>query len=302
MEDLAPVEPLVQHARVLCFVTGALFAILGTLPVLGVRLEGRAALVPSVVVGAVTLFAAVAHVSYRKRAVAMVALGAIVAGLGVAGTGPAQGVATGGALWSVARAVAAAALPAAILFRSQYRAFEGARLLLGLAFLAALPFAIHAIGILVEAPTFGFTELGAILALVVLIAGLPGFMGSETTAAGSFVAPLMIAGFGLQAGLSRLGALAPGSLSDLFGMVEAAIEDGGDAAQAAPVVLLSGTAVWDAAVTAVALAGSAFLSALGLFQILAWKFSPVARLIDVRRPKDSNPDDRPSIEDWSTRS
>ncbi len=302
MEDLAPVQPLGQHARILCAVTGALFAILGTLPVLGIRLEGRAALIPSLVVGAVTLFAAVARVSYRKRAVAMVALGAIVAGLGIAGTGPAQGIATGGALWSIARTVAAGALPAALLFRARYRAFEGARLVLGLAFLAALPFAIHALGILIAAPTFGFTELGAVLGLFLLMAGLPGFMGSETTAAGSFVAPLMLAAFGLQAGLSRLGALVPGPLSDLFGMLETAAEDGGEAAQEAPVFLLSGGALWDAVVTAVAFAGCGFLSALGLFQILAWKFAPVARMIDVRRTHDSDPDERPSIEDWSTRS
>jgi len=64
----------------------------------------------------------------------------------------------------------------------------------------------------------------------------------------------------------------------------------------------AGYALWDAAVTAVAFAGSAFLSALGLFQILAWKFAPAARMIDVRRTHDSDPDERPSIEDWSTRS
>jgi hypothetical protein len=290
MEDLAPVEPLGEHARVLCVVAGALFALLGALPLLGLPLAGRAALVPSLVVGAVTVFAAVARVTYRRRAVAMVALGAIVAGLGIAGTGPAQGIAQGGAVWSLARLVATAALPAALLFRARYRAFEGARLLLGLAFVASLPFAIHAIA-----------QLGAVLALTLLAAGLPGFMGSETTAAGSFVAPAMIAAFALQAGFQRLGALVPGSLSELFGVVETTAEDG-TIVQSVPSVLLSAGAVLDAAVTTLALGTSALLSAVGLFQVLAWKFAPVARKIDVHRPAEAEIEDRPSIEDWTTRS
>jgi hypothetical protein len=301
MEDLAPVEPLGEHARVLCVVAGALFALLGALPLLGLPLAGRAALVPSLVVGAVTVFAAVARVTYRRRAVAMVALGAIVAGLGIAGTGPAQGIAQGGAVWSLARLVATAALPAALLFRARYRAFEGARLLLGLAFVASLPFAIHAIAQLVEAPWFGFAQLGAVLALTLLAAGLPGFMGSETTAAGSFVAPAMIAAFALQAGFQRLGALVPGSLSELFGVVETTAEDG-TIVQSVPSVLLSAGAVLDAAVTTLALGTSALLSAVGLFQVLAWKFAPVARKIDVHRPAEAEIEDRPSIEDWTTRS
>lgn len=302
MEDLAPVEPLGQQARVLCAVAGLLFGLFGSLPILGIQPAGRNAMIPSVVVGAVTLFAAVARVSYRKRAIAMMALGAIVVGLGVGGTGPARGISTVGPLWAIALGAAAASLPGAILFRARYRAFEGARLLLGLAFLASLPFGIHAIVELVEAPSFGFGELGAVLALAILAAGLPGFMGSETTAAGTFVAPVMLVAFGLQAGLSRLGGLAPGSLSDVFTVVEVASDEAGEVAQAAPIVALSAGAAWDAAVTAVALSASAVLSAIGLFQVLAWKFAPVARMIDIRKPQGSDPDERPSIEDWSTRS
>lgn len=298
IEDLAPVEPLGQHARILCVVAGLLFGLFGALPLLGVALHSRPALIPSLVVGAVTLFAAVARVTYRKRAVAMVALGAIVAGLGIAGTGPAEGTAEGGALWSLLRFVAASVLPAALLFRARYRAFERARVVLGLAFLVALPFAIHAVSMLFE-PAFGFVQVGALLALVLLAAGLPGFMGSETTAAGSFVAPAMIVALALQAGLQRLGALVPGSLDTLFAVVEVTGEDG-EIAQTLPAVSFSALAVRDAAVTAVTFAASVLLSALGLFQILAWKFAPAARQIDVRRTVEEV-EERPSIEDWSTR-
>src|SRR6185503_6363405 len=106
-----------------------------------------------------------------------------------------------------------------------------------------------------ETRGFGFVEIGAVLALVLLVAGLPGFMGSETTAAGSFVAPAMIAAFALQAGFQRLGALVPGSLADVLGVAQAAVEEG-EITQAAPAVALSAAAIWDAAVTSVALAGS----------------------------------------------
>ncbi len=298
IEDLAPVEPLGQHARVLCVVAGLLFALFGALPLLGAAVHRHPALVPSLVVGAVTLFAAVARVTYRKRAVAMVALGAIVAGLGIAGTGPAQGIAEGGAVWSLLRFIAASALPAALLFRARYRAFEGARLVLGLAFLTALPYGLHAVSLLVE-PAFGIAQLGALLALVLLAAGLPGFMGSETTAAGSFIAPAMVTAFALQAGLERLGGLAPGSLTDVFRVVETLNEDG-ELVQTIPAVALSAGALQDAVVTAVAFAASALLSALGLFQILAWKFAPAARKIDVRRTLEEV-EERPSVEEWSTR-
>ena len=298
IEDLAPVEPLGQHARILCVVAGVLFALFGALSLLGAQLHHHPALVPSLVVGAVTLFAAVARVTYRKRAVAMVALGAIVAGLGIAGTGPAQGIAEGGAVWSLLRFVAATALPAALLFRARYRAFEGARLLLGLAFLTALPYGIHALGLVID-PVSGIAQLGAILALVLLVAGLPGFMGSETTAAGSFTAPAMIAAFALQAGLQRLGALVPGTLSEVFGVVETVHEDG-EIVHAIPALSTSAATLRDALVTAIAFAASALLSALGLFQILAWKFAPAARKIDVRRLPEEV-EERPSIEEWSTR-
>jgi len=302
MEDLAPVEPLGPQARVVCVVAGVLFGIFGSLPVLGIQPAGRNAMIPSVVVGAVTLFAAVARVTYQKRAIAMIALGAIVTILGVAETGPARGIATVGAVWAIALGAAAAALPAALLFRARYRAFEGARLLLGVAFVASLPFAVHLIAKLVEAPTFGLGELGAVVGLAILAAGLPGFMGSETTAAGSFVALVMLVGFGLQAGLERLGALVPGSLSDVLGVAQLAADEATDVGQAAPTVALSAGALWDAAVTAVALTASAFLASIGVFQLLAWKLAPVARMIDVRKTQDSDPDERPSIEDWSTRS
>lgn len=298
IEDLAPVEPLGQHARILCVVAGLLFLSFGALQLLGAELHDRPALVPALVVGAVTLFAAVARVTYRKRAVAMTALGAIVAGLGIAGTGPAQGIAEGGTFWSLLRFLAATALPAALLFRARYRAFEHARLLLGIAFLTALPYGLYAVGLLLE-PAFGIAQIGAILAILLLVAGLPGFMGSETTAAGSFVAPAMIGAFALQAGLQRLGAVVPGSLADVFRVVETVNEDG-EVVRSLPAAGLTGAALREAAVTAVAFAATALLSALGLFQILAWKFAPAARKIDVRRTPEEI-EERPSIEEWSSR-
>ena len=93
---------------------------------------------------------------------------------------------------------------------------------------------LHAVAKLVEAPTFGLGELGAVIGLAVIAAGLPGFMGSETTAAGSFVAPVMLVAFGLQAGLERLGALVPGSVSDVLGMAQLASSAGDGGSPSAP--------------------------------------------------------------------
>ena len=309
MEDLAPVEPLRDQARILCVAGGLVFALLGVLPRLGVPPPGRGALLPSAVVGAVTLFAAVARVTYRQRAVAMVAMGAVVAILGIGGVGPARGIAHDGAWWSVAHMVAAAILPATLLFRARYRAFEGARLLLGLGFLAALPLALHAVLLLMApAAPFGFAQLGAVIALCFIVAGLPGFMGSETTAAGTFVAPAMVAAFAIASGLERLGVLTPGSLGDVFGVAQAAAdsaqatgEEGEVLRSAPPAVALAAGAVWDALVTTVAAGVSALLSAVGLFQILAWKFAPAARKIDLRKAPEPAIEDRPSAGEWSSR-
>ena len=94
VEDLAPLEPSRHVARFWCAAVGVGFASLGALPLLGLRGGGTLGAVSSFfLLGAVTVGAALTRVSYRRRAVAMLALGLLVALLGLGGTGPAAGIA-----------------------------------------------------------------------------------------------------------------------------------------------------------------------------------------------------------------
>lgn len=268
MEDLAPIEPSRHVARFWCAAVGAGFAALGALPLLGLRAGGTLAALPSFLLGAITVGAALTRVSYRRRAVAMLALGLLVSLLGLGGTGPAAGIAQGAVGLGFARLLAATALPAALLFRARYRAYAGARWLLAAAFVVALPF-IVLLALRLSALSPDLATAGAFVASVVVAASFVGFMGAETTGAGTYVGLSVLLGLGTELALTDL---------SRTGML--------DTWQTATSVILS-------AVASVAATG---LSALGLFQILAWRLSTDARRIDLHRampepppPRRSNP-------------
>ena len=249
----------------------------GVLPLLGLRRGGVAAAGPAFVVSAIALVAALTHVNYRQRAVAMVVLGVLSAMMGFYGQGPAIGIVTGGLAWSVCRLLVAAVLPAALLFRARYRAYAGARLILGAAFASALPYIGTAAGSFIQ-NDFGIAQIGAVLAVVTIVASLSGFMGSNTTGAGSWMALSVIMGLTVELALQALG-------------VAGAIDSAASIAQAVA--------------SALAFAGVAGVVALGLFQILAWRFAADARRIDlhaISKPPDSRRGGRrASGADWSTR-
>jgi hypothetical protein len=260
MEDLAPVHPARDAARIWCAAAGLGFLLLGGLSVVGLRPGGAAAGPPAFFLGAVALFAALIRVTYRQRAVAMVVLGALATVIGLAGSGPAVGIAVGGAGWGAARAISGAALPAALVFRSRYRAYAGARWLLVAAFAVALPTVGHAVARLALLdPHIG--HVGALAVILAVLASLTGFMGSETTGAGSFLAVAVVSS--LAGDLLIAGLLAAGGVDvrDLIGAIAAAL----------------------------AFATTSAMTSLGLFQILAWRLAAdAARRIDLhRRPKDS---------------
>jgi hypothetical protein len=265
MEDLAPVEPARRAARIWCAGMGAAFLIFGSLAVLGI-VPGGAPL-PWFVTGAITLVASVTRVTYRQRAVAMVVLGLLSGVVALRGAGGELLRADGGAAWGLSRLLASVALPAALLFRSRYRAYAGARVFLGTALVISLPFGAHT-----SASLFGAGEVataGAVAVLLVLAASLAGFMGSETTGAGAYLAPATVTTLSFELGLRSLG---QGSL------------------------LGAGTG-------AIAFGGAAGLASLGLFQILAWRFAADARRIDLHSRRDSKPpaSDRDPPSDWSMR-
>ena len=97
----------------------------------------------------------------------------------------------------------AIALPAALVFRSRYRAYSGARWLLVAAFLVTLPSFGHAVAqLLLHDPNLG--DLGALLVILAVLSSLTGFMGAETTGAGSFLAVAVVLAFTADLVVGRL--------------------------------------------------------------------------------------------------
>ena len=274
MEDLAPVEPGRVAARVWCAALGAAFIALGVLALLGWRPGGVRAAVPSFVLGGIALIAALTRVPYRRRAVAMVVLGGLSTIVGIEGAGPAAGIAVGGPLWGLARMLAATLLPAALLFRSRYRAYSGARWVLAGAFALSLPFAGYHVARLLQGD-LGLGHLGEVAAVLAVLASLAGFMGAETTGAASYIAFSVVG--------AATAELALAALSGLASPLEAPLE-------------LVGIGL-----SALAFAGTAAMTALGIFQILAWRFTADARRIDLHQPPKDPPHPVPSSPDWTTR-
>ncbi len=253
MEDLAPVEPSRDVARLWCAVVGVGFAALGILPLVGLRPGGAQAAGFSFFLGGVALVAALTKVSYRQRAYAMLVLGLLVVLTGLGGTGPAAFIARDTAGLGLARAFAAIALPGALLFRARYRAYAGARWALGAAFVLALPF-VGLIAWRLLTHEADLSTAGAIVALVVTLVGLVGFMGKETTGAGTYVGLSVLVGLGTELFLLDI---------SHAGVLDA----------------------WSTIITT-ALGSAAFiaatgLAALGLFQVLASRLSGEARQIDL---------------------
>ncbi len=266
MDDLAPVEPSRDAARVWCAALGLSFAVFGMLPLIGVRAGGMGAAVPSLVIGAIAMVAALPGITYRQRAIAMVVLGLLSDVVGLQGTG------VGGLGWNLARLIPAVTIGAALMFRARYRAYTGARVFLGVALASSLPFVVQVgVGLM---GGVGAAQVGAIIALVAIAASFTGFMSAETTGAGPYLAHAVALTFAVELVVAALGA--PGARLDAASVIQVIIP-------------------------ALAFVGSAVLSALGLFQIVAWRFAADARRINLHSPRPEVEDLHDSRTDWSTR-
>jgi hypothetical protein len=212
-----------------------------------------------------TVAAALQRIRYDRRAWIMVAVGLVASVLGFEATGPAASLGDVEPVLGLARLLAASALPAALLFRSRYRAFRGARWILLVGYVAALPFAIEAAMRLASDGAVA-PRVGAGFALAALIAASAGFMGSETTGAASYTAFGIIGALSLDRGI-ELATQAP--LGDLLARWEP----------------LGG-----ATLAIAAFAGTASIISLGLFQILASRYAATARRINLyEAPRESVP-------------
>jgi len=269
MEDLAPVEPARRGAQAWSAGVGGASLVFGALPLLGLLPGGIQAALPWFVTGTIALVAGLTPVAYRQRAVAMVVLGLLSGVVALQGAEGALMRADGGPAWGLARLLAAVALPAALLFRARYRAYAGARIFLGAALAVSLPFGVHTVFSLFEAGGAA-QAAGSVVVIFILMGSLAGFMGSETTGAGTYLAPATVIGLAVELSLRGIH-------------------------HGPPLGVATG---------AVAFGGASALAALGVFQILAWRFAADARRIDLHSPpRDSRPsgDNQDRASDWATR-
>ncbi|MGH7282501.1 MAG: hypothetical protein ACRELY_13325 [Polyangiaceae bacterium] len=200
-DDVAPLAPAQRLIIMwlllfsLAFGVAAVFSFLGIFPPSLLQASAATAIIAA--------FAALLPVPYAVRALLAVTASLVPLVLGAQGEGPLAAMHGRGALFDQATIVALTILPGALLFRSRYRAFKVARVILALALIASIPAEIG----------FGLTTwdataplvtrvADAVVLLAVLGAGF-GFMGAETTAFGAFWGALIVTthatGIGLRA-------------------------------------------------------------------------------------------------------
>lgn len=253
-EELAPLQPGAGACRLVLVGIALSMVALGIAMRLGVG-------VPAIRLDASTLsfsmagaIAAVAVLPfpYAVRATLAILLGGGMMALGLRGAGPLAGMAVDGATArSIARLVVLTALPAALLFRSRYRAYRRARVVLAAALVLALPFVglELALGLNDSAPVIA--RVGAISSIGIVALSLFGFMGQGTTGGGSVWAVLVLAALPLEVGLRHF------TLAD---------QDSGQLTYPA---------------TALGIVCMAALTSFGLYQLLATVFGPEARRLSV---------------------
>ena len=261
-EDLAPIEPGRRASRLWDGGVALLFLAVGVCLRFGL---GVANISPQA--GAICLAAAAATGAtglvpfpYLWRAVVGGLAGATVVALGLFGAGPlallAQPVSN--PLTEIFRVITCVAVPAALLFRSHYRAYERGRLLLAVAFVLAFPFLAASARVAIEGPAMA--KLGAGLAVTGALLGLIAFMSAPTTLVSAWCAQVLTAMIAADIGLRQLYAPRPSGAGDLAYVL-----------------------------TGVAFFASVVPVALGLFQTWAAVYAREARLVDVHRPSEPDP-------------
>lgn len=183
-EEIAPRTPARHAVRVALSVVTAAFLVAAVLAwgVGSFRLEGTFALQGALLTAFLGGIAAVAPLPYAARAWLAVLAGGATLALGAFHFGPLARIGDEGAASALAAMAMATLLPAALVFRSRYRAFRAARIILGGALVASLPAVV-----LLGAQAFDGNALvgdRVIAAAVVASAAAAtlGFMGPETSA------------------------------------------------------------------------------------------------------------------------
>jgi hypothetical protein len=261
-EDLAPLEPGRRASR---FWDGAVALLLLAVGVclrfgFGVGSVSPQASAICLAAAAATGATGLVPFPYVWRALVGGLAGATVVALGIFGAGPLALLAepSSNPLAELFRVVTCVAIPAALLFRSHYRAYERGRMLLAIAFVLALPFFASSVMVAVEGPVMA--TLGASLAVIGALLGLVAFMSAPTTLVSAWCAQLLTVLVSADICLRQVYAKAP-----------------------------LGTGAFAYVLTGVAFFASVVPIALGLFQTWAAVYAREARLVDVHRPSAPEP-------------
>ncbi len=257
-EDLAPIEPAKTPLRIWCACLGLLLFLLGLALRHGLLDGPPDASTHALVVGASTVFAGVLPLPYAVRGAVAVLGGMAIMIAAFFGRGLLMGLVLPGThwQWEAARAAAAVALPATLLFRARYRAYRGARLALALGIALSVPASIHDALSLVSGTLV--VQIAAGLSLAAIAGSFLGFMGSGTTGASTLWAVAVLVTSGLWVMVRSLTPDSPPTLVLAHGYVGL-------------VFLLS-----------------ASLAVIGWFQLLAAAFARDARRVDVLKTRNSS--------------
>jgi hypothetical protein len=266
-EDLAPIEPGRTASRWWEAGVALLFLAAGVCLRFRLGVSDAAPQASAICLAAAAASGATALVPfpYMWRAIVGGMVGAAVVVLGLASTGPLVLLTHPySTVWVEAlRVLTGVAVPAALLFRSHYRAYSRGQVLLGIAYALALPFLVHEAIATTEGP--GIARIAAALALTGTLSGLFAFMSAPTTQTTAWCAQALTALLALEVGLRQL---------------------------YAPALAGAGPAAY--VLTAVVFFVSVVPMALGLFQTLAAVYAPEARLVDVHRPSQPQ-EETPSV-------
>jgi hypothetical protein len=269
-EEVAPQAPAQHAVRVGLVALLALSVVAAVAAISGLgaaKLDAPLAAEGAVAIAVVAAFAAFVPLPYATRAVLAGLAGAIPLTMGACRLGPLARLGDEGVWRALAMLAMATALPTALLFRSRYRAFRAARVILGAALAVSLPAVVLlALGALDGGQTLAARGIAAV-GLAGAAAATLGFMGPETSAGCAQWAALVVGAYAARPSLRAGMAAWSGRDQDTLALTAAAL----------------GALV------------AATLVTFALFQVLAAALASQARQVDVHRavgPGASDPSPR----------
>jgi hypothetical protein len=225
-EEVAPEAPARRAVRLASFAFAAISLVGAFAASIGfgaTRLAAPGALEGAVGTALVAAIAAFAPLPYASRAIVAASAGVVPLALGAAGLGPLGRLADNGHGAAAAMALMATALPAALVFRSRYRAFRAARVILGVALALSVPavillalFAVDATQTLGERCVAGVGVLAAAAAML-------GFMGPETSGGCAQWAALVVGAYAARPAWRAVGSAWSGRNQDTVALTSAAL-------------------------------------------------------------------------------